>query len=54
MEIPLAFQKLSATRGTDAEGAVPKDTKIIFAIGGYAYRYPFLNILFVDHLNTEV
>lgn len=37
MEIPLAFQKLSATRGTDAEGAVPKDTKIIFAIGGYAY-----------------
>ena len=39
MEIPLAFQKLSATRGTDTEGAVPKDTKIIYAIGGYAYRY---------------
>jgi hypothetical protein len=38
MEIPLAFRKLSSTRGTDAEGAVPRDTKIIYAIGGYAYR----------------
>jgi hypothetical protein len=34
----LAFQRLAATRGTNAEGAVPQDTKIIFAIGGYAYR----------------
>merc|ERR1711872_297106 len=25
MEVPLAFQKLAATRGTDAEGAVPAD-----------------------------
>merc|ERR1712002_1235652 len=37
MEVPLAFQKLAATRGTDAEGAVPADTRILFAIGGYAY-----------------
>ena len=27
----------AATRSTDAEGAVPSDTKILFAIGGYAY-----------------
>jgi len=39
MVVPLAFQKLSATRGSGAEGAVPQDTKIIYAIGGYAYRY---------------
>ena len=39
MEIPVAFERLAATRGTDAEGAVPRDTKIIFAIGGYAYRW---------------
>merc|ERR1719484_500714 len=37
MIVPKAFIKLAATRGTDAEGSVPKDTKIIFAIGGYAY-----------------
>eukprot|EP00095_Tigriopus_kingsejongensis_P010891 maker-scaffold1216_size55193-snap-gene-0.10 protein:Tk10891 transcript:maker-scaffold1216_size55193-snap-gene-0.10-mRNA-1 annotation:"glycoside hydrolase family 18 protein" len=37
MEIPQSFQKLAATRGTDKEGAVPKDTTIIFAIGGFAY-----------------
>merc|ERR1712121_568753 len=37
MEVPLAFQKLAATRGTDAEGAVPSDTRILFAIGGYSY-----------------
>merc|ERR1711887_289134 len=30
-------KNLAMTRGTDAEGAVPKDTKILFAIGGYAY-----------------
>ena len=39
MKVPLAFQKLAATRGTGADGAVPKDTKIIFAIGGYSYRF---------------
>ena len=27
----------AATRGPDAEGAVPSDTRILFAIGGYAY-----------------
>jgi len=37
MEIPPAYQKLAKTRGTDVEGAVPADTVIIFAIGGYAY-----------------
>merc|ERR1719244_338774 len=37
MEVPKAFKKLSATRGTDAKGAVPADTLIIYAIGGYAY-----------------
>jgi hypothetical protein len=38
MDVPLAFQKLAATRGSGGDGAVPKDTKIIFAIGGYSYR----------------
>jgi len=37
MAIPNAFKKLAASRGTDADGAVPKDTLILFAIGGYAY-----------------
>merc|ERR1711892_629016 len=37
MEIPPTFQKLAATRGTDAPGAVPANTVILFAIGGYAY-----------------
>merc|ERR1719430_2474955 len=37
MEVPLSFKKLAASRGTNAEGAVPADTVIMFAIGGYAY-----------------
>ena len=37
MNIPKAFEKLSATRGSSEPGAVPKDTKIIYAIGGYEY-----------------
>jgi len=37
MEIPPSFQKLAASRGTDKPGAVPADTVIMFAIGGYAY-----------------
>merc|ERR1740123_831804 len=37
MEIPPAFQRLAASRGTDMPGAVPADTVIMFAIGGYAY-----------------
>ena len=32
-----SFIITAATRGTDAEGAVPSDTRILFAIGGYAY-----------------
>ena len=37
MEVPPSYQKLAATRGTDLPGAVPADTVIMFAIGGYAY-----------------
>ena len=37
MDVPPAFQKLAATRGTGASGAVPANTVIMFAIGGYAY-----------------
>lgn len=37
MEIPPAFKKLADTRGTNQPGAVPADTVILFAIGGYAY-----------------
>ena len=37
MEIPPAFISLTSSRGTDRPGAVPADTLIIFAIGGYAY-----------------
>ena len=37
MEIPPAFVSLAASRGTNKNGAVPADTLIIFAIGGYAY-----------------
>merc|ERR1712183_666161 len=37
MEIPPSFQKLAASRGTDQPGAVPANTVIMFAIGGYAY-----------------
>lgn len=37
MEVPIAFSKLAATRGKDTEGAVPADTLVLFAIGGYAY-----------------
>lgn len=33
MEIPPAFQRLAASRGTDMPGAVPADTVIMFAIG---------------------
>jgi len=37
MEVPPSFQKMAASRGTDQPGAVPADTVIMFAIGGYAY-----------------
>merc|ERR1719225_526194 len=37
MDVPPAFQKLAATRGTGAPGSVPANTVIMFAIGGYAY-----------------
>jgi len=37
MAVPNAFKKLAATRGTGGEGAVPPETLILFAIGGYAY-----------------
>lgn len=37
MEIPKAFEKLSASRGTGLPGAVPEDTVIMFAVGGFQY-----------------
>merc|ERR1711973_1054837 len=37
MDVPPSFQKMAASRGTDKPGAVPADTVIMFAIGGYAY-----------------
>lgn len=37
MKVPVSFQNLAATRGQDIKGAVPKDTVIIFAIGGISY-----------------
>merc|ERR1712029_834221 len=37
MEIPPSFANLAKTRGTGVEGAIPADTVILFAIGGYAY-----------------
>jgi hypothetical protein len=33
MEVPKSFENLAKTGGTDAPGAVPADTVIIFAIG---------------------
>merc|ERR1712079_823328 len=37
MEVPRAYQKLAATRGSGAPGSVAAQTGIMFAIGGYAY-----------------
>jgi len=37
MEVPPAYKKLAASRGSGAPGSVPADTIIMFAIGGYAY-----------------
>merc|ERR1719225_1873434 len=37
MEVPPAYQRLAATRGTSQPGAVPANTVIMFAIGGYSY-----------------
>jgi hypothetical protein len=37
MKVPPAFINLAKTRGTNQPGAVPKDTVILFALGGYAY-----------------
>ena len=37
MIVPNSFVNLAASRGTNAEGAVPQDTMIIFAIGGIQY-----------------
>jgi len=45
--VPKSFKDLAATRGTGAKGAVPADTVILFALGGYLYSintnpWPFL------------
>jgi len=37
MKVPPAFVNLAKTRGSGQPGAVPKDTVILFALGGYAY-----------------
>jgi len=37
MEVPPSFEKLAASRNTGLPGSVPKDTIIMFAIGGYSY-----------------
>merc|ERR1712038_804553 len=37
MEVPCAFEKLMATKGSGAKGAIPDDTIVLFALGGYAY-----------------
>merc|ERR1712226_1659572 len=37
MDVPPSFANLAKTRGTGVEGAIPADTVILFAIGGYAY-----------------
>jgi hypothetical protein len=37
LEVPASFINLTRTRGQGTPGAVPADTKIIFAIGGIAY-----------------
>merc|ERR1711971_739923 len=37
MDVPPAFEDLAKTRGTGVDGAIPSDTVILFAIGGYAY-----------------
>jgi len=37
MDVPPAFENLAKTRGTGVDGAIPSDTVILFAIGGYAY-----------------
>jgi hypothetical protein len=37
MEVPPAFTRLARSRGTNAPGSVPSNTRIIFAIGGIAY-----------------
>jgi len=45
--VPESFKRLAATRGTGAKGAIPADTVILFALGGYLYSlntnpWPFL------------
>ena len=37
MEVPMSFRNLASTRGNGLAGSVPKETKIIFVIGGQGY-----------------
>merc|ERR1712029_1190500 len=37
MDVPPAFEALAKTRGQDIPGAIPSDTVVLFALGGYAY-----------------
>jgi len=47
MKVPPAYVNLAKTRGSGAAGSIPKDTVIIFSVGGYSYSlkpnpWPFL------------
>ncbi len=47
LTVPRSFITLAQTRGTNQPGAVPKDAKILFSIGGFSYSktinpWPFL------------
>merc|ERR1711983_272901 len=37
MDVPPAFEALAKTRGQDIPSAIPSDTVVLFALGGYAY-----------------
>eukprot|EP00095_Tigriopus_kingsejongensis_P000832 snap_masked-scaffold63_size435493-processed-gene-3.3 protein:Tk00832 transcript:snap_masked-scaffold63_size435493-processed-gene-3.3-mRNA-1 annotation:"GA22559" len=39
MKVPVSFQNLAATKGTGVEGAIPEDTLVLFAVGGYLYSF---------------
>jgi hypothetical protein len=47
MKVPPAFVNLAKTRGSGGSGSIPRETRIIFSVGGYSYSihpnpWPFL------------
>jgi len=47
MKVPTSFVNFAKTRGTGGSGAIPKDTVVLFSVGGYSYSikpnpWPFL------------